>query len=271
MDDGVGVHDIIDRLLPERLRRLQRAGGAPVVFGGATRAVDGASSLIISRLSGTVGTSLRGLAVQSGRGLGGTVLRHATPQRVLDYASTATITHHYDHVVVREEQLTSVYAVPLIVRGAVRGVIYGAVRGTQSLGDRALAAATTVAAQLQRDVESLVRFDEPRPPEAEPAAKALDDLAAIAAHTEDPELRARLHRIHRTLGGAALPAERDLLAPREIDTLRLVARGASNLEIASELGLSSETVKAYLRSAMRKLGVHNRTAAVYAATKWRAL
>jgi DNA-binding CsgD family transcriptional regulator len=55
------------------------------------------------------------------------------------------------------------------------------------------------------------------------------------------------------------------LAPRELDALRLVAVGASNVEIAAQLGLSPETVKAYLRTAMRKLDVHNRTAAVHAA------
>jgi hypothetical protein len=44
-----------------------------------------------------------------------------------------------------------------------------------------------------------------------------------------------------------------------------VARGGSNLDIAGELGLRPDTVKAYLRSGMRKLDVHNRTAAVHVA------
>jgi DNA-binding CsgD family transcriptional regulator len=47
-----------------------------------------------------------------------------------------------------------------------------------------------------------------------------------------------------------------------VETLRLAAVGACNLEIAAELRLSPETVKSYLRSAMRKLGASNRTAAV---------
>ena len=81
---------------------------------------------------------------------------------------------------------------------------------------------------------------------------------------DDPALRARLLRIRRGLGGSA-PEGTALLAPRDLDALRPVAVGASNLEIAARLGLSPETDKAYLRSAMRRLGVHNRTAAVHAA------
>ncbi|HJQ47041.1 MAG TPA: helix-turn-helix transcriptional regulator [Amycolatopsis sp.] len=62
-----------------------------------------------------------------------------------------------------------------------------------------------------------------------------------------------------------------MLASREIDALRRVAVGASNVEIAARLGLSPETVKAYLRTAMRKLDVHNRTAAAHAAREAGAL
>jgi DNA-binding NarL/FixJ family response regulator len=46
---------------------------------------------------------------------------------------------------------------------------------------------------------------------------------------------------------------------------RMAEIGAGNLEIAARLGLGLETVKAYLRSAMRKLAVHNRTAAAHPA------
>ncbi len=47
--------------------------------------------------------------------------------------------------------------------------------------------------------------------------------------------------------------------------LALVATGMSNREAAGCLGLAEETVRAYLRSAMRKLGVGNRTGAVQVA------
>jgi DNA-binding CsgD family transcriptional regulator len=65
-------------------------------------------------------------------------------------------------------------------------------------------------------------------------------------------------------GSTGVPAP-GVLAPRERDVLRIAAVGASNVEIAAELGLSPQTVKAYMRAAMRKLGVHNRTAALHAA------
>ncbi|WP_040924482.1 response regulator transcription factor, partial [Saccharomonospora iraqiensis] len=58
-----------------------------------------------------------------------------------------------------------------------------------------------------------------------------------------------------------------LLAPRERDVLAEVARGLTNAEIAERLALRPETVKAYLRSAMRKLDVHSRHHAVAAARR----
>ena len=55
------------------------------------------------------------------------------------------------------------------------------------------------------------------------------------------------------------------LTPREIDVLRLVARGASNQQIAVELHVTVNTVKAHLKRILEKLSVQNRTqAAAYA-------
>lgn len=257
MDDDVAVETWVDRLLPERLHRLAKLSGMPVVFGGATSS--GARRLVISRLVGTHGTGLGGLQVRIGTGLGGGVLRDRTPRCVDDYAHTADITHEYDPIVVQQERLTSVFAVPVTVYGGVRAVLYGAVRDHRPIGDRALRTAEIVADQLRRDIEDKLR---PEPEATDPLA----ELAAIIRETDDPVLRTRLDRIHRRLGGdhATVPGE-TTLAPREVETLRLVAVGASNVEIAARLGLSPQTVKTYLRSAMRKLAVHNRTAAVHAA------
>ncbi|MFQ5856919.1 MAG: LuxR C-terminal-related transcriptional regulator [Anaerolineae bacterium] len=52
------------------------------------------------------------------------------------------------------------------------------------------------------------------------------------------------------------------LTTRELEVLRLVARGATNKDIARTLSLSPHTVPTHLRNIYRKLEVRNRTAAV---------
>jgi DNA-binding NarL/FixJ family response regulator len=52
------------------------------------------------------------------------------------------------------------------------------------------------------------------------------------------------------------------LSPRETDVLRLVVQGRSNHEIAAELHLSINSIKTYIRSAYRKIGVTTRAHAV---------
>jgi DNA-binding NarL/FixJ family response regulator len=52
------------------------------------------------------------------------------------------------------------------------------------------------------------------------------------------------------------------LSRREYDVVRLVATGKTNPEIADELGLTRNTVKTYLQTAMQKLGARNRVEAV---------
>jgi DNA-binding NarL/FixJ family response regulator len=55
------------------------------------------------------------------------------------------------------------------------------------------------------------------------------------------------------------------LSPREMEILKCVTRGLSNKEIASELGISHQTVKNHMTSILDKLNVEDRTqAAVYA-------
>ena len=54
----------------------------------------------------------------------------------------------------------------------------------------------------------------------------------------------------------------DALTPREIDVLRLIARGNANKIIAAELSLTEETVKSHIRNILSKLGASDRTHAV---------
>jgi DNA-binding NarL/FixJ family response regulator len=57
------------------------------------------------------------------------------------------------------------------------------------------------------------------------------------------------------------------LTPRELATLRLMADGKSNKEIANALGISERTVKTHLGHLFEKLGVTSRTEAVKVATR----
>jgi len=57
------------------------------------------------------------------------------------------------------------------------------------------------------------------------------------------------------------------LTPRQIEVLRLLARGLPNKVIARELGLAEATVKVHLLAIFRVLQARNRTEAVVAAQK----
>ena len=52
------------------------------------------------------------------------------------------------------------------------------------------------------------------------------------------------------------------LTPRESEVLRRVAMGETNPEIAAAIGLSRNTVKAYLQTVLQKLGARNRVEAI---------
>jgi len=65
----------------------------------------------------------------------------------------------------------------------------------------------------------------------------------------------------------ALHSSEDSLSEREIDVLRLVAIGKANKEIAGELSVCEDTVKAHLKSIFAKLNVGDRTQAVTLALK----
>ncbi len=57
------------------------------------------------------------------------------------------------------------------------------------------------------------------------------------------------------------------LTRREYEVLRFVAAGHTNPEIGEELGLTRNTVKTYLQSAMSKLGARNRVEAIAKASE----
>ncbi|MEW2283014.1 helix-turn-helix transcriptional regulator [Streptomyces sp. NPDC047841] len=268
--DAVGTVEICGALA-----RLRRVTGLPVAFGGLVES--GRPQIRISELSGTTTAALRSLAVTSGSGLGGKAVALARPCAVTDYSSSRRISHEYD-VPVAAEGIRAVLAVPVVVRRRVRGVLYGALRSARPLGDRTLDAAVAVA----RDVEqALVVRDGAREllaaarpertvPEGgaawEQVREAHAALRALAPRIADPRLRAELLSACGLLT-APPRAGSVTLAPREVDVLSWVAAGATNAAVAERLGIGPETVKGYLRSAMRKLGAHTRGEAVTAARR----
>jgi DNA-binding NarL/FixJ family response regulator len=56
------------------------------------------------------------------------------------------------------------------------------------------------------------------------------------------------------------------LSDRELDVLRLLARGHGNKEIARELFISESTVKFHVHNICKKMGVTKRTQVVHVAT-----
>jgi DNA-binding NarL/FixJ family response regulator len=82
-----------------------------------------------------------------------------------------------------------------------------------------------------------------------------------------PKIASKVVR-RATTGRPAGAAEQvEPLTPREIDVLRLVAKGMTNREVGQELGISHRTVQGHLASIYGKLGVNSRTEAVTEALK----
>jgi DNA-binding NarL/FixJ family response regulator len=111
----------------------------------------------------------------------------------------------------------------------------------------------------------------------EDIARALQ-AGAKAYVLKDISADALIACIHQVLAGrtylapaaAAKLAERVTrvqLTPRELSTLRLMADGKSNKEIATALGISERTVKTHLGHLFEKLAVTSRTEAVKVATR----
>jgi DNA-binding NarL/FixJ family response regulator len=80
----------------------------------------------------------------------------------------------------------------------------------------------------------------------------------------DPGVAPRiLDRYRSTVAPAARDAHRiSLLTEREHEVLRLMARGATNPEIAAGLSVAEATVKTHVGSIFTKLGVRDRAAAI---------
>jgi NarL family two-component system response regulator LiaR len=80
-------------------------------------------------------------------------------------------------------------------------------------------------------------------------------------------IRKILDRLRAPVEETAVTPEAELLTDREMEVLRLAAKGMSNAEIAKTLYLSIRTVQAHLRAIFNKLGVGSRSEAIVYALK----
>jgi two-component system, NarL family, response regulator LiaR len=96
--------------------------------------------------------------------------------------------------------------------------------------------------------------------DAEGLHQAIRGAAEGGVHLS-PEAAAHLMREVRA------PENPEALSDRETEVLRLLARGKTNKQIASELYMEEHTVKAHVSSILMKLGVQSRTQAALHAVR----
>lgn len=260
----------LERQLMATLRQVRRATGVSLAFAG--QVVD-SRQVRLSFFDGPNVGAMRGVELELGHGLGGKVAALARTIAVNDYLATPLITHQYDRLI-SAEGLRAMVASPVIVGRTTMAVVYGAFRDTQAIGDRiqdvitgqvraleqrlAVAAAT---AEILADPADVCETHRLR----ERIRDAYSDLRALATRTDDPGTEDAILRISRRLlpagdgGEDRSPAP---LTPRECDTIAHAARGLSNQQIGEALGLTTGTVKSYMKSAMNKLGASTRFEAV---------
>lgn len=261
------------------VRTVQDETGVPVAFGAFS---DDGSSAVLSEFRGTRTRKLHRLEVRAGEGIGGRVLAEARPIAVNDYRTADTITHAYDQWVLGEG-LTSVAAAPIMVRDRPAALLYIATRTGDGFGDRGKAAILSSSRRLSieltvqdevtrrlRDAEVVATASPGSPRDVadlEELRQLHAELRAVAQLIENDGLADRVTAVSRRLASVGGPEDevspaRVLLSTREVDVVSQVALGCTNAETAIRLSIKPETVKAYLRSAMRKLEAHSRHEAV---------
>lgn len=107
------------------------------------------------------------------------------------------------------------------------------------------------AEDIRRALEAGVRGYVPKSCEQDTIVEAIRCVAS-GMDFLPPQLARRLAERNAVVG----------LSNREVEVLRLVAKGKANKEIAAELNLSGDTVKTHITHLMRKLGAADRAHAV---------
>ncbi|NJP90907.1 response regulator transcription factor [Nonomuraea sp. FMUSA5-5] len=259
--------------LQATLTRIRSLTGVSLAFAGP---VD-RDGVLLERFDGPVVGPLSGVKLSFGHGLGGKVASIQRPVVVNDYVRAPHITHQYDRII-RAEGLRAMVAVPVVVAKRTVAVVYAAFRDAQVIGGRIYDVVAGETRTLEHDLVVAQALRTIEPPHAGEVAvveenrrlrAALRDtytqLRLLAARTTDPELREELLREAGRFTEPGPPAL--MLTARENDVLALVAGGLTNAQIAAALGLTTFTVKSYMKSLMSKLGAGSRHEAVVLARR----
>lgn len=269
-------------LLKRSIRETAARTGGGVFFAGLVNRTD----LTITEFFGTSTHGLKNLKVQPGEGIGGRALAQARPVGVADYLQSDRITHHHDEAV-RIEGLRAMAAVPVLVGGQTRCILYAATRGRTPIGDWVVSELSADSAKISRELAIRDEVDQrvailrvadsvvEEPPDrdlVEAVRLAHAELLSVACMMDDPELARRILAVTAQLAGpGAAPAGSSRFTRRETDVLAQVALGCSYAETGKRLSLKEVTVKSYMQSIMAKLGVHSRMEAVVVARRLRLL
>lgn len=281
--DDNDVYRPSDReLLKGAIRQIAAQSGIGVIFAGL---VD-RSELTITEFYGTTTQGLKNLSVHPGEGVGGRALFQTRPIGVNDYFKSDRITHHHDEAV-RIEGLHAMVALPLLVGGRARGILYASTRERIAFGDRIVrelnASASLISQELliRDEVDSRVAILRVvHGAAAEPSDRDLlevvrlahAELLSVARTTDDTALSERILAVTTRLeGGGTAQTGAPRLTRRETDVLAQVALGCSYAEVGKRLALKAVTVKSYMQAIMAKLSVHSRTEAVVVARTLRLL
>ena len=269
-------------LLKGAIRQMSAQTGVGVIFAGMVTRTE----LTITEFVGTTTHGLKNLNVQPGEGVGGRALRQARPVGVADYFDSDHITHHHDQAV-RIEGLRTMVALPVLLNGNARSILYAATRDRSSIGDSILDDLTRGAARIARELLIRDEVDHRvailRVVQGE-SAETLDrdlievvrlahaELLSVASTTTDPDLAERILAVSkRLLGQEPAQADAPRLTRREIDVLAQVALGCSYAEVGARLALKPVTVKSYMQAIMAKLHTHSRSEAVLVARRFHLL
>lgn len=256
-------------LLRAAAGRLHRDRDVPLVFGGLRNALGVPVTLTMGEMTSDLAT----ITIRPSLGLGGKTWLSRRPAYVRDYGTSSEITHEYDRQILGE-RVTFLAVVPLVVHDDVRGLLYAATRGHEPLAEASLEALVAEARRVSTELEIRDEVDRrvalhqavdaagAESAELQRLREAFAELRVIARDTSDPTTRDRLDAL------LTVPAWSEVvLTSRQLDVMALVAAGFRNAEVADRLGLATETVKSYLRSAMTRLGVRSRHEAVAAARR----